>query len=295
MKINSKISYPYPIWGWKDDYKSMIADDDIIITEISDKDNFAYELELLARNEDIERLIEQEKAAYVCVGICVATFRHFYFQSQSAKFTIRIPRKEVYNKVELKWMILTKETIPEFRSSLLNDDYQGMATFPLGAMIGYMTSFEINPTICNELRSLDEIFVVVRNTETEEIRYSFEGRKIKVELPDAQLKVFDSYGSKHAATLHSTIVFQALILAVSKLHEEDDSKEWVYILKQYIDVMDSDNIPASDELGEDGYTLEQSMEIVNYILQNPIMRMFKEIETSENIAKVKSDLNKQNP
>ena len=60
MKINSNTSYPYPIWGWKDDYKSTINDEDILITEISDKDNFVYELELLAKNEDVERLIEQD-------------------------------------------------------------------------------------------------------------------------------------------------------------------------------------------------------------------------------------------
>ena len=59
MKINSKTSYPYPIWGWKDDYKSIIGEDDIKITEISDKDCFVFELELLAKNDDIEKLIEK--------------------------------------------------------------------------------------------------------------------------------------------------------------------------------------------------------------------------------------------
>lgn len=172
MKINSNISYPYPIWGWKDDYKSTINEEDILITEISDKDNFVYELELLAQNEDIERLIEQGKAIYACVGICQTTFHHYYFTSENAKFTIAIPRKEVNNKIELKWMVLTKEAIPDYQSSLLNDDYQGGATFPLGAMIGYITSFEINASICDELRSLDEIFVVVKNIESNDISYS---------------------------------------------------------------------------------------------------------------------------
>lgn len=281
MKINSKTSYPYPIWGWKDDYKSIISEDDIKITEISDRDSFVFELELLAKNDDIEKLIEQGKAIYACVGICVSTFRHFYFQSENPKFTISIPRKEVNNKVELKWMILTKEAILEYQSSLLNEDYQGTATFPLGAMIGYITSFEINATICDELRSLDEIFVVVKNTESNEIKYSFDDRKIKIKLPEAQLKVFNDYGGKYPAVMHSTIVFQALVIAISKLIDEEDSKDWVYILKQYIDVMDSDNIPTIDEVGDEGYTLEQSMEIANYILQDPIMRMLNDIEMTE--------------
>ena len=281
MNINSNTSYPYPIWGWKDDYKSVINEEDILITEISDKDNFVYELELLAQNEDIERLIEQGKAIYAVVGICQTTFHHYYFTSDNAKFTIAIPRKEVNNKIELKWMVLTKEAIPDYQSSLLNDDYQGFASFPLGAMIGYITSFEINASICDELRSLDEIFVVVKNVESNDIRYSFEERKIKVKLPESQLEIFNNYGGKYPAIMHSTIVYQALVLAITKLKDEDDSKDWVYILKQYIDVMDSDNIPSTDEVGDEGYTLEQAMEIANYILQDPVIRMFSDIKIAE--------------
>lgn len=284
MKINSNTSYPYPIWGWKDDYKSTINDEDILITEISDKDNFVYELELRAQNEDIEKLIEQGKAIYACVGICQTTFHHYYFTSENAKFTIAIPRKEVNNKIELKWMVLTKEAIPDYQSSLLNDDYQGFATFPLGAMIGYITSFEINASICDELRSLDEIFVVVKNIESNDIRYSFDERKIKVKLPESQLEIFNNYGGKYPAIMHSTIVYQALVLAITKLKDEDDSKDWVYILKQYIDVMDSENIPSTDEAGDEGYTLEQAMEIANYILQDPVIRMFGDIKTAEQQA-----------
>lgn len=291
MKINSKTSYPYPIWGWKDDYKSAINEEDILITEISDKDNFVFELELIAQNEDIERLISQGKAVYACVGYCPSTFRHYYFPSENAKFTISIPRKEVNNKIELKWMVLTKESILEYQSSLLNDDYQGIATFPLGAMIGYITSFEINATICDELRSLDEIFVVVKNVESNDIKYSFDERKIKIKLPETQLDVFNNYGGKYPAIMHSTIVFQALVLAISKLKDEDDTKDWVYILKQYIDVMDSDNIPAFDEIGDDGYSLEQSMEIANYILQDPVMRMFNDIKIAEQQADQQSSIN----
>ena len=291
MKINSNTSYPYPIWGWKDDYKSTINDEDILITEISDKDNFVYELELRAQNEDIKKLIEQGKAIYACVGICQTTFHHYYFTSENAKFTIAIPRKEVNNKIELKWMVLTKEDIPDYQSSLLNDDYQGFATFPLGAMIGYITSFEINASICDELRSLDEIFVVVKNIESNDIRYSFDERKIKIKLPESQLEIFNNYGGKYPAIMHSTIVYQALVLAITKLKDEDDLKDWVYILKQYIDVMDSENIPSTDEAGDEGYTLEQAMEIANYILQDPVIRMFGDIKTAEQQADQQSSIN----
>ena len=91
--------------------------------------------------------------------------------------------------------------------------------------------------------------------------------------------------------MHSTIVYQALVLAITKLKDEDDSKDWVYIIKQYIDVMDSDNIPAFDEVGDEGYSLEQAMEIANYILQDPVIRMFSDIQMAEQQADQQSSIN----
>lgn len=158
-------------------------------------------------------------------------------------------------------------------------------------MIGYITSFEINASICDELRSLDDIFVVVKNVESNDIRYSFDERKIKVKLPESQLEIFNNYGGKYSAIMHSTIVYQALVMAITKLKDEDDSKDWVYILKQYIDVMDSENIPSTDEVGDEGYTLEQAMEIANYILQNPFIRMFDDIKIVEQQADQQSSIN----
>lgn len=281
MKIKSNTSYPYPIWGWKDDYTSTIKDEDIVITEISNKDNFVYELELLAENDDIETLIANGSAFHACIGYCPSTFRQFCFYSNERKFQISIPRREVNETIKFNWMILTKDVITEFESSLLNSDYDGCASFPFGAMIGYITSFEINTTISDELRSLDEIFVVVKNTESNDIVYDLDNRKIRIKLPENQLKTFNNYGGKYPAIMHSTIVLQALILAISRLQDYEDTKDWVYILKQYIDTMDSEQIPPFEDIEDEGYNVEQCFEIANYILDKPIMRMLSDIEIIE--------------
>lgn len=288
MKIKSSTSYPYPIWGWKDDYLSTIKDEDILITEISNKDNFVYELELLAKNVDMENLIANGKAIYACIGYCRSTFRQFCFYSNERKFQISIPRCDVNNVISFNWMILSKEAIPEFESNLLNTDYEGSASFPLGAMIGYITSFEINTTISDELRSLDEIFVVVKNTESENIEYDLDNRKIKIKLPEKQLEIFNNYGGKYPAIMHSTIVLQALIIAISRLQDYEDTKDWVHILKQYIDTMDSELIPSFEDVEGRGYNVEQCFEIANYILEKPIMRMLSDIEIVEQQAEQQS-------
>ena len=284
MKIKTATSYPYPIWGWKDDYTIPIKEEDICITEIPDKDDFVYELKLLARNKDIENLIAQEKAIYACVAYCPSTFKSYCFKSKESCFKINIPRKEVNNKVELKWMVLSTKAIANFESETLNVDYEGHASFPLGAMMAYITTFEINPTICDELRSLDDIFVVVKNPDSEKIEYDFNKRKIRIKLPTHLLEIFNNYGGKYPSVMHSTVVLQALILAIQKLADQDDDSEldWVYILKQYIDTMEDEEIGPLDEMENNEYSLEQAIRIANFILQDPMIRMFEEIEQIEN-------------
>ena len=281
MKINRRTSYPYPIWGWRDDYNTTIKNDDIIIEEISNKENFVFELELKAVNIDIDHLIENDKAVYACVVDCPSTFFHKCIKSKKRKFTVEIPRKEVYGKVEAKWMILSEEDIEVFVSASLNEDYQGHASFPLGAMIGYIASFELNTTLSDELRSLDDILVVVKNTDDDEIKYSFDERKIKIMLPLEQLEVFNNYGDKYPSVMHSTIVYDALIQAISKLYDSDkENLDWVDILKIYIENIGSEDF-VDDDIAEKGYNLEQCIEITDYILQDPTKRMFSDIKEAE--------------
>ena len=283
MKISNKISYAYPIWGWRDDYTIDINEEDYSISEIHDKDNFVFELDLKVHNKDIEALIKAEKAVYACVVSCSETYYHKFTPSKEAKFTISIPRREVSGLVRVQWMIIATQDIIGYESDMLNEDYHGKANFPLGAMIGYITSFEISAELSDNLRSLDDIMKVVKNKDADKIEYDCSDRIIKIKIPEKQLEIFDDYGSKnpYPSVMHSSIVFQALILAISKLQESNDEYPWVYTLTQCIELMDDETIPKTDDVGEEGYSLEQCITIANNILKDPVMRMLNDIETEE--------------
>ena len=283
MKISSSISYPYPVWGWKDDYNIEIEDKDISITEISDKDNFIYELELKAHNSDIAKLIENEEAIYACIVNCSETYYHNCTVSKFPKFVVSIPRCEVNGLVKVQWMIISTKDIIDFKSEKLNEDYQGKASFPLGAMIGYITSFEINASLSDNLLSLDDIVKVVKNTDSDEIEYCYDSPVIYIKLPEKLLQIFNDYGSKgpYPTTMHSTIVFQALLRAVAQIHCSNDHYQWVNIIKQCIDLIDDEEIPPTDDVGENGYSLDQCVKIVDKILKEPYKRLLIDIETEE--------------
>lgn len=196
---------------------------------------------------------------------------------------ISIPRCEVNGLVRVQWMIISTQDILDFESEKLNEDYQGKASFPLGAMIGYITSFEINANLSDNLLSLDDIVKVVKNTDSDEIEYVYSGPIILIKLPEKLLQIFNDYGSKgpYPAAMHSTIVFQALLKAVAKIHDDDDSKQWVNIIKQCIDLIADDDIPSTDEVDDNGYSLEQCIKIVEKILKDPFKRLLTDIEIEE--------------
>ena len=145
MKINKKTSYPYPIWGWSDDYTLKINENCFRITEIEDKEDYIYNLELLVHNPDIDKCVDEGNAVYACSIDCASTFYHDFISSEDANFQIRIPRQSVNKKVEVKWMVIANKAITNYQSELLNSDYGGRASFPRGAMLAYITSLEVYP------------------------------------------------------------------------------------------------------------------------------------------------------
>lgn len=279
MKINKKTSYPYPIWGWSDDYTLKFNDDCFQITEVEDKDDYVYNLELLVHNPDIDKCVDEENAVYACSIDCASTFYHDFISSADANFQIRIPRQSVNKKIEVKWMVIATKAITNYQSESLNPDYGGRASFPKGAMLAYITSFEIYPVLSGELHSFDELFVVVKNQVSNDIEYRLDYDKITIALPQEQLEIFKSAaGQKFSSVLHATIVEKALLYALCKI-QDYSTKLWADILSQYIDLYDDDNIPSWEDIknGDADLSIDNSFKIINDMLKDPIKRALSNI------------------
>ena len=91
MKISNKASYPYPIWGWRDDYNLATPDYSIDDQKYTDINNYGYELTALNSNADLDLLISEGKAEYICVVDCPSTGKHWFFESNEPQFHFTIP------------------------------------------------------------------------------------------------------------------------------------------------------------------------------------------------------------
>lgn len=281
MKLSNKISYPYPIWGWQNNYKEPEIECEVI--RVVDEPNcFSYKIDVKSHDEAIDNLIKDGKAVYACIATCSATFYNQFFNSgDKSSFVINIPCDDVCRQVNLKFIVVALEAIPLYENDNLNDFYEGQAYIPKGGVLCLLADGEFEATPCGG-KSVGDIIKVVENTWSNNIEYQTDDNKIRIALPTSQHDIFDKHGSEYPHVLHSTIVYRALLSAISELPENSEKEyEWVSYLKREIeDIPDVPNVEDVDK--ENGYTIEEAGTIVDKILRNPFYSAFDDLKMAEN-------------
>ena len=281
MKLSSKITYPYPIWGWQNHYK--IPEAECTVKRIyNDPSCFSYEINVLSHDAAIDKLLEQGKAVYACVATCSATFfNKFYNAGNDSHFHIDIPCDEVCRQVKLKFIVVAMEEIPNYVNEQLNDFYEGQAFIPKGGVLSLLAECDFEATPCGG-KSVGDVIKVVENTWSEDIEYQTNDNKIRIALPVNLHNIFDIHGAEYAHVLHSTIVYRALLTALNDLPSVVEREyEWVIFIKREIEEMN--DVPNVEDLdSEKGYSVEEASLIVDRILHNPFVSAFNDLHLAEN-------------
>ena len=222
----------------------------------------------------------------MCIATCSSTFYNQFVTTKDPFISISISRDDVFGTVELKFMIVATCDIPNYSNENLNDFYEGSAFLPKGAVIAllYEGSFDAVPT---SGKTLGDILKVVKNTWDNEITTDVDNDCIRIALPEEEFNVFDTRGASIKAVLHSTIVYNALLIAIDNLpkYKADTSKSeyaWVKYLVNEIEQMDDIlNVEdLSEELDTDPkYSIPEAMKIANRILKKPCKRALIEVST----------------
>lgn len=281
MKLSEKITYPYPIWGWQNNY--TVADADCEVKRVyDDPSSFSYEIEVKSHDEVIDQLLEDGKAAYACVATCSATFYNRFFNAgKQTTFRVDIPCDEVCRQVKLKFIVVAMSEIPNYRNDNLNVFYEGQAYIPKGGVLSLLAEGEFEATPCGG-KSVGDIIKVVENTWSQKIEYQTDNNKIRIALPTDQHSIFDVHGSEFSHVLHSTIVYRAVLTAIGELpnvYERD--YEWVIFLKHEIEEME--DIPNVEDLEQEkGYTIDEASTIADRLLHDPFVSAFEDLRLAEN-------------
>jgi len=278
MKLNN-VSLPYPVLGNGDDIVPSLPDDCISVSSpMVTKNDFTFHVILHFDNEDIRELIAQGKAEYACEITCPRTYLRRCVKSDKQYFDITLGRKEVFGRIDFDCYVIVKQPIKGYFNHMFNKDYDG-ATFDMepGDILVAFPTATFNASLDYEkLDKAGALMVVMENKNEEDDKTWFDADddKIIVYLPHDMFEQYQELGNDNEFNemFHASIVFNALIYALSNYNEDQDKDRlWAQAIQYRID--------TEPEL--QGFELKDqshAYDLASLLLDDPYKRLFNRIK-----------------
>lgn len=278
MNFNN-LSFPHPVLGIGDAIEGIC--DFLKAPSITvSPDSYKIEIECNLVNQDLEALVEESKAEFLCEATCTNTIFRNSYKSSSTKIEFEIPKKSVRGKVEFTCFLVLKQELSEYFNQDANNDYDGF-TFDLeqGDILAVVGEFSFNADIKYEkLKAVSSFMEVVENPKLEYTNIDLKKAKIEIQLPTSDYDIYKSSAiaqePNYAAIFHSSMVLNALLIALYHLDEYDDYL-WAKALKYRLESEDQFKKFTVDEK-------EDIPEIAQRLLGNPFGRLLNSLQIINN-------------
>jgi len=280
MRFNN-ISFPHPVMGISDDISGDISINPRIVSGL---DNYDIYIEFFFDNYDIDLLIQGYQAEFICEVTCSDTLYRKIIKSPKPIIELCISRKEVKGRVDFTCLVVSRQFISNYSNAASHIDYRGF-NFDIdpGEVLAYFGEFWFNADIRYEkLKAVSSFMDIVENKESEYTNIDLKKNKIEVQLPTLDYKIFssDSIGkeSKYASGFHSSIVLNALIIALYNFEDHKEEYRWAKVIdyrlkneKEFesLSIAEKENIP----------------EIAQRLLGNPFHRFLETLVIIVNSSK----------
>jgi len=268
MNINN-ITFPHPVLGIGDSINSKF---ELQSPEIkSTADSYEVVIHVSHDNNDLQSLVSADKAEYLCEVTCTNTLYRQIFTNHLKTITFEIPKKALKGKVEFTCLLVAKEDIASYLNSTAHPDYSGY-TFDIdkGDILAYFGEFSFNADIQYEkLKAVSSFMEIVENETEKYTIIDLKKNKIEIQLPSESYKIFSSdtvsQEEKFASIFHSSIVLNALLIALYNLEEHKDYL-WAEVIRYRLDnELQFKNLSVEDK--------ETVPEIAQRLLGNPFERL----------------------
>jgi hypothetical protein len=273
MNFNN-VSFPHPVLGVADDISSEIN----LVPEISsDKDDYIIVVDCKQNNTDLDQLLDEEKAEFICEGTCSNTLFREIVKSNSPKIEFKIPRKQVKGKVGFVCLLVSKYDIVSYSNADSHSDYAEY-DFDIdeGEVLAYFGEFSFNADIRYEkLKAVSSFMDVDSKEDLSYTNIDLKKNKIEVQLPEEDFNVFssDAIGKEPmlAPVFHASIVVNALLVALYNFEEHKDEYQWAKVIDYRMQHEEQfETLPIAER--------ENIPEIAQRLLGNPFKRLLNGLE-----------------
>ena len=274
--------FPYPVIGLPDAVSDSAPVPEVHVMEhLPPKElvsaPYKWSFEIILNNPDIEALVREGKASFLCEVKCSATFLRFCESTNETAFVMELQKKDVNKRVEFSLWVVATERIPEYRNSAAHPDYADLAPFDLakGAPLAFLKSYHWDADLCYEdLTSLRSILKIEKSPDPAAVypNVSTDGDYVSLYLPAAQHAEFLSVAASEGinSVLHSSLLLFAVQSALVQYKQYPDNR-WARALKRIVE-----SFPerfAGYELGN----AEQAADMALRLLENPTKKLGEHI------------------
>ena len=270
------VSLPYPVLGIHDDVYPLLEEGCVQMDDpIKTTTEYHFGISLTQRNRDITALVAAGKAEYACEVTCKDTFLRRCWHSSTPHFDITIGRKEVCGHIDFQCFIAAKVDIPDYTNSDFNEDYYGFSfDLEVGDMLAVFPLAWWNTEIkFDKLYAAGSFMQIVEAADgIDKTWFNLEEQRIMIEMPHDLFVQYQRIGNSFPEVIHSSLVHNALVYALSNLGEyQDKGKLWADSLMARI---------ADDPLLQqlDLSDMAQVYKAADTLLQDPYKRLLDGLE-----------------
>ena len=270
------VSLPYPVLGIHDDVYPLLENGCVKMeTPVKTASEYRFGITLTQRNKDITALVAQGKAEYACEVTCKDTFLRRCWHSSIPKFDITIGRKEVSGHIDFQCFIAAKEDIPGYTNSDFNEDYYGFSfDLEVGDMLAVFPLAWWNTEIkYDKLYAAGSFMQIVETADgIDKTWFNLEEERILIEMPHDLFVQYQRIGNSFPEVIHSSLVHNALVYALSNLGEyQDKGKLWAdSLMTRLADDPQLQQYDLSD--------MSQVYKVADILLQDPYKRLLDSLE-----------------
>lgn len=277
MNLND-ITFPYPVLGSFDDILPIPNEPEVEVTK--DKKDYHFVVKLGYHNEEIQKLVEDDFADYVCEISCDMTKFRRCFVGKLLYFQIDIPRKSVAGKINFACTITVKKSIARYINSGFHPDYLGHSfEMEPGDLLGILGQFYYIADIEYDRLKAVGTFMEINETDDSLPSTILDKNKIELRLPT---KLYKQYKDNPLVNtkidiLHASIVLNSLIYALCRI-ERHDNKKWAETIKYRIDTE-----PELEEFRDCEPEEWRVDRLAQLLLGKPYERLFDYLVREQNI------------
>jgi hypothetical protein len=275
MNFNNT-SFPHPILGvYNDDIKSKVALNPVPAITAS-VDAYSVIVNCEHDNADLSALINSGQAEFFCEATCSNTLYREIVTGNSSEIKLEIPKKKVKGKVSFTCALVAKSPITNYQNSKSHSDYNGYNfDIETGDVLAFFGEFTFNADINYEkLKAVSSFMEVVKNEDLKFTNVDLNKPKIQVQLPkeDYELYANDSISKeqKFAPIFHSSIVLNALLIALYNFETHKGKTIWANAIEYRLNEKEFESISIKDK--------ENIPEIAQRLLGNPFHRLISELQ-----------------